>query len=130
MQVIACRLLLTRMGLLLLITLMINSGRRSRCATRPRQLMKHMNLKPVTTLILAILFLGSASVPALELSGRKVVIDPGHGGSDPGALGYNGSAWPDEADFNLTVSLKVRDLLQAAGCSVVMTRSTDVAVAV
>ena len=90
--------------------------------------MKHMNLKPVTTLILAILFLGSASVPALELSGRKVVIDPGHGGSDPGALGYNGSAWPDEADFNLTVSLKVRDLLQAAGCTVVMTRSTDVAV--
>ena len=90
--------------------------------------MKPTSLKPLLTLILALLFLGAASLPALELSGRKVVIDPGHGGSDPGATGYDGPGKPNEADFNLAVSLKLRTLLQAAGCSVVMTRSTDVAV--
>jgi len=77
-------------------------------------------------MILALTLTCATSLTALELSGRKVVIDPGHGGGDPGALGYNGATYPDEADFNLAVSLKVRDSLQAAGCSVVMTRSTDV----
>ena len=67
--------------------------------------MKPTSLKPLLTLILALLFLGAASLPALELSGRKVVIDPGHGGSDPGATGYDGPGKPNEADFNLAVSL-------------------------
>lgn len=87
-----------------------------------------MKTNRLNLLILALTMSCATSLMALELSGRKVVIDPGHGGSDPGALGYNGSTYPDEADFNLAVSLKVRDLLQAAGCTVVMTRSTDVAV--
>lgn len=69
-----------------------------------------------------------ANAPAPELSGRKVVIDPGHGGSDPGAVGYDGSAKPNEADFNLAVGLKLRTLLQNAGCTVVMTRTTDTTV--
>jgi N-acetylmuramoyl-L-alanine amidase len=63
--------------------------------------------------------------PAPELTGRKVVIDPGHGGSDPGATGYDGPGYPNEKDFTLAVGLKLRTLLQAAGCTVVMTRTTD-----
>ena len=53
---------------------------------------------------------------------KKVVIDPGHGGTDPGAT--NGSY--REKDFNLSISLKVRDYLLANyDVNVLMTRSTD-----
>ncbi|MBP2638686.1 MAG: AmiC2 [Firmicutes bacterium] len=51
----------------------------------------------------------------------KVCIDPGHGGSDPGACG-NGLK---EKDITLVVAVKVRDYLTAAGCEVIMTRETD-----
>jgi N-acetylmuramoyl-L-alanine amidase len=49
-----------------------------------------------------------------------VVIDPGHGGIDPGNSGY-----VTEKIVTLDVSLKVRALLQARGVNVVMTRTTD-----
>lgn len=55
----------------------------------------------------------------------KICLDPGHGGSDPGACG-NGLR---ECDITLSVALKTRDYLSAAGCQVVMTRETDVDVA-
>jgi len=48
-------------------------------------------------------------------------IDPGHGGSDPGA-GGNGLR---ECDITLIIGLKVRGHLQGADCGVVMTRETD-----
>lgn len=51
----------------------------------------------------------------------SVVIDPGHGGYDPGALGGNAK----EKDIALAISLKVRDKLEAAGYNVVMTRDSD-----
>jgi len=51
-----------------------------------------------------------------------VVIDPGHGGVDPGAIGVNGLR---EKDVNLDVSLRVRDILRARGVDVRMTRSDD-----
>ncbi len=52
-----------------------------------------------------------------------VVIDPGHGGKDPGAqsvLGY----W--EKELNLNISKKLANYLQQAGVDVVMTRDSDV----
>lgn len=57
--------------------------------------------------------------PALPAPVR-VVIDAGHGGSDPGAVGA-----VIEKQTTLAVALRVRDLLQAAGAEVVMTRTTD-----
>jgi N-acetylmuramoyl-L-alanine amidase len=51
----------------------------------------------------------------------KICLDPGHGGSDPGACG-NGL---QEKDIALIVGLKVRDYLQAVGYEVIMTRDTD-----
>ncbi|GEM_PF-1375038 len=53
---------------------------------------------------------------------KIIAIDPGHGGSDPGALGPNLTR---EKDITLKVGLKVRDLLQSYGYSVVMTRTGD-----
>jgi N-acetylmuramoyl-L-alanine amidase len=53
----------------------------------------------------------------------KVVIDPGHGGMDPGAEGASGRA---EKDFSLQLSLQVKELLeQESNIEVNMTRSDD-----
>ena len=56
------------------------------------------------------------------LKGHAIVLDPGHGGSDSGAVG------PDdvtEKEVTLAVSKKVQALLQAGGARVIMTRETD-----
>lgn len=55
---------------------------------------------------------------------RVIVIDPGHGGKDPGALAVNGG---EEADIVLATSLKLKDLIQKDPRYVVrLTRETDV----
>lgn len=59
------------------------------------------------------------------LHGKVIVVDPGHGGSNPGAVANNSK----EADNNLAVSLKLRDKLVQAGAKVVMTRDSDRTVA-
>jgi N-acetylmuramoyl-L-alanine amidase len=51
-----------------------------------------------------------------------VVIDPGHGGRDPGAIGRSGMF---EKTVNLDVASKVTARLRAAGVAVTMTRSND-----
>ncbi len=57
-------------------------------------------------------------------SGTLVVIDPGHGGEDPGAVSdYSGTS---EKNINLHIGLKVKELLEASGLKVVMTRTEDV----
>ena len=53
---------------------------------------------------------------------RKVYIDPGHGGSDPGAV-YEGRM---EKDDVLQLALKVGELLENAGLDVEYTRVTDI----
>ncbi len=57
-----------------------------------------------------------------SLSNYVIVIDPGHGGEDPGASG-NGLT---EKDLNLDISLTLNELLNAAGYTTVLTRQTDV----
>lgn len=55
---------------------------------------------------------------------RRIVVDPGHGGHDPGAVGPNGI---QEKDVVLAVGLKLKDLIkEGLGLDVVMTRSSDV----
>lgn len=53
-----------------------------------------------------------------SLSGARVVVDPGHGGNDPGALGFYPGK--DEADINLAVSQKLVSELKSQGASVLM----------
>lgn len=57
---------------------------------------------------------------------RKVVIDPGHGGQDPGAIGPTGL---QEKAINLDVGRRLRTALQARGIPVTMTRTQDAALA-
>lgn len=51
-----------------------------------------------------------------------VVIDPGHGGFDPGKVGINGAL---EKDINLLISLKLKSLLEQNDIKVIMTRDND-----
>ena len=54
---------------------------------------------------------------------QVVILDPGHGGEDPGKVGVNGAL---EKDINLQVARKVREKLESRGLEVVMTREEDV----
>lgn len=59
---------------------------------------------------------------SLPLTGKIIVIDPGHGGPDGGAKGADGT---EEKGISLEVSEKLRDYLQQAGALVYLTREED-----
>lgn len=68
----------------------------------------------------------AAQVAALtEPKPLTVVIDPGHGGADGGAVSCSGAL---ESALNLEISLRLNDLLRLAGFRTRMTRSTDVSI--
>lgn len=54
-----------------------------------------------------------------------IVIDPGHGGEDGGAISCTGQP---ESGLNLEISLRLRDLFHLLGWKTAMTRTTDTAV--
>ena len=57
------------------------------------------------------------------LSGKIITLDAGHGGSDPGAIGSDGTK---EKDITLAITKQVQKLLEEKGAKVYMTRTTDV----
>lgn len=58
----------------------------------------------------------------MSLSGKKIFLDPGHGGKDPGAVGPNGSK---ESDVTLSVSKLLKDKLERIGATIFMSRDSD-----
>jgi N-acetylmuramoyl-L-alanine amidase len=66
------------------------------------------------------------SAPSLadreSLKGLTVILDPGHGGRNSGAVGAGGL---EEKDANLGISLDLKKLLEESGAHVVMTREVD-----
>ncbi|MEN6561741.1 MAG: N-acetylmuramoyl-L-alanine amidase [Acidobacteriota bacterium] len=68
-------------------------------------------------------FAGTSLARQLGLGVRTVVIDPGHGGHDPGTIGKGGL---QEKEGNLAIALALRKLLQGAGIEVVLTRESDI----
>ncbi|WP_100406028.1 N-acetylmuramoyl-L-alanine amidase CwlD [Bacillus solitudinis] len=58
----------------------------------------------------------------LPLSGKVIILDPGHGGVDGGASSNGGAL---EKDVTLSISMQLRDYLQEAGALVLMTREED-----
>lgn len=67
--------------------------------------------------------LSADGLPVVPRGRFRVVVDPGHGGPDPGAVGIGGLR---ETDVVLDVSLQMAQLLQARGVEVVLTRTTEV----
>jgi N-acetylmuramoyl-L-alanine amidase len=73
-----------------------------------------------TTLVLHIR--SAPHVSSTDLKGLTICIDPGHGGSEPGAIGPSGIR---EAVINLDIASKLARLLTEAGAQTRMTRTTD-----
>ena len=70
---------------------------------------------------------GDGSEAVMASGGEKqiVVLDPGHGGEDGGAVSADGVA---ESRLNLEIARRVHDLLRLTGQSVIMTRNDDVSI--
>jgi len=71
---------------------------------------------------------GTGSAPLslaqqLGLGVKTIVLDPGHGGRDPGAIGPKGLR---EKDVTLSIARKLKPKLEAKGFKVLMTRDRDV----
>ena len=92
-----------------------------------------IKLKKLIRIIIILLAVAAVIVIALKLTSAKqsafsaygehtVVIDPGHGGVDGGAIAENGLK---ESDVNLSIALKMRSLAAFLGQNYVMTRETD-----
>lgn len=65
---------------------------------------------------------GTSKSSSNSLKGKIIVIDPGHGGNDPGAIGKNGTM---EKDITLSVAVKAYHNLVDKGAKVYLTRWTD-----
>lgn len=68
------------------------------------------------------IFASSNKVNLGEAKDILILLDPGHGGIDGGAVSPSGTM---EKDINLKISLKVRDKLQKEGYKVMLTREED-----
>lgn len=80
-----------------------------------------MRTKLLISIFLLSILSGICTAAPGPLSGKIIVLDPGHGGSNDGAM-HNAVR---EADVNLAVGLKLRDKLVAVGATVILTRSDD-----
>ena len=65
------------------------------------------------------------STVSLPVSGKVIVVDAGHGVPDEGAESSNGTT---EAETNLKIALKLQNLLEQSGSTVILTRSDENAI--
>ena len=66
----------------------------------------------VLSLALAHVYGGKQSASTVGGTGSTLVIDPGHGGIDSGAVGIDGTR---ESDLNLAIALKLRAMAELYG---------------
>lgn len=80
-------------------------------------------IKPfiITLLLLSAIFINKEVKALLPLSGKIIIIDPGHGGKDPGTTSGN----TYESDINLQISKYLEIELSKVGATVILTREGD-----
>ncbi|WP_281417648.1 N-acetylmuramoyl-L-alanine amidase CwlD [Alkaliphilus flagellatus] len=77
----------------------------------------------ITVLIASFNYYKTIETYSIPTTAKVIVIDPGHGGFDPGKLGHNGK---HEKEINLAISLYLREYLEQSGSIVIMTREEDI----
>lgn len=75
----------------------------------------------IITLLISALFINKQVEALLPLSGKIIIIDPGHGGKDPGTLNGN----THESTINLSISKYLELELTKLGATVILTRDGD-----
>ncbi len=90
---------------------------------------KYLSLVFMIMVLLSVSILAKQTIPVFslhqapaEVPKQLVVIDPGHGGRDPGKVGVNNAL---EKEINLAISYKVKALLEQNDFEVILTRQTD-----
>ena len=79
-----------------------------------------------TLMFVAIFEIESASEETMKhmpVTNKVIILDAGHGGIDPGKL--SNDKLIQEKDVNLSITLKLRELLESSGAVVVLTREDD-----
>lgn len=76
----------------------------------------------VLLIVSSVVFFGNADEVKAPSAEDVIVIDPGHGGMDGGAVGATGVL---EKNINLSIALKLKDIAAKDGKKVIMTRDTD-----
>lgn len=77
----------------------------------------------MSVLVFSVLWQGSTAVISHSNKGHVVMLDPGHGGYDPGAITSQGVY---EKSINLQIAQKVKEMLEPSGIQVVLTRDEDI----
>ena len=72
-----------------------------------------------------VFYFGTSAPTSLPITNQVIMLDPGHGGEDGGAVGTAGTL---EKEINLSIALKVQALLEQSGAAVIMTRAEDVSI--
>lgn len=89
---------------------------------------KRRNLYLIILLILlliaavTLIFKNKSVTVMTPVSSKKIGIDPGHGGSDPGAVSPTGII---ESEINLKIALKLKEIIRANGGEVIITREKE-----
>lgn len=78
--------------------------------------------KPISNVFHSIEFQSASARSTLANPTPIIIIDAGHGGSDPGKVGVAGTR---EKDINLKIALYLKDMLEAQDIEVIMTRDED-----
>lgn len=87
---------------------------------RKRQIVFVVGILGIISAILALKhYIPTIAIPTTN---RVVIIDAGHGGGDPGAIGLTGTL---EKDINLNIALKLQQFIEQSGGLVLMTRTED-----
>ncbi|WP_337867581.1 N-acetylmuramoyl-L-alanine amidase [Meiothermus sp.] len=111
-QVVGYRATPSSGGSIYVVTVRAGTGYRTLELTNPRRLVLEVRSSTAIT--------RSQPRPSAKAPAPVVVLDPGHGGLDPGAVGF-----VHEEEIVLDVALRTKRLLEARGVRVIMTRSTD-----
>jgi N-acetylmuramoyl-L-alanine amidase len=77
----------------------------------------------MSLLVFSVLWQGSAAVVSHSEERHVVMLDPGHGGYDPGAVSSQGVY---EKSINLQIAQKVKEMLSPCGIEAFLTREEDI----